>query len=73
MNEVSPLILPLLYLTLIGYIFLGIWFACKNEKNVTYKVMWSLLILCIPFIGSTFYLMTYFMEPDLKRVIPTLN
>ncbi|MBQ0770139.1 MAG: hypothetical protein KBT58_12690 [Bizionia sp.] len=70
MKAVNPLTLLLIVASLIGYIALSIWFVYKNEHNKTNRTLWVFLILGIPFIGSTFCFLKYFIESDIAEASP---
>lgn len=46
--------------------FFAIYFAVKNEKNLIFFV-WLMVILFIPFLGSTIYLMKHFVSHKSKQ------
>ena len=70
MQVVNPLTLLLIFASLVGYIALSIWFVIKNEQKKFNKTLWICLIVCIPFIGSTFYFLKYFIENDISEITP---
>lgn len=65
MNPVSPLNQLLLLLIFFGYIALSIWLIYQNKNQN--KILWMLLILSIPFIGSTVYFINYLVHSDSKQ------
>jgi len=68
MKAVNSLTLLLIIASLMGYIALSIWFMYKNEQNKTNRTLWVFLILGIPFVGSTFCFLKYFIASDIAEV-----
>ncbi|WP_367180192.1 PLDc N-terminal domain-containing protein [uncultured Lacinutrix sp.] len=69
MNSVSPTNLFLISLILFGYISLSIWLVNKNEIKNKNKLLWTLLIICVPFLGSTIYFVKNLMSGDTQQVL----
>ncbi|SEA16040.1 Phospholipase_D-nuclease N-terminal [Bizionia paragorgiae] len=68
MTVVNPLTLLLMFAFLFGYIALSIWFILNNEQNTTNRTCWICIILALPFIGSTFCFLKYFIDSDFKEL-----
>ena len=68
MQAIHPVSILLMLITLIGYIILSIWLVYKNENKKLNKKLWLLVIFCLPFIGSTVYIISHFMESDSQQI-----
>ncbi len=68
MQTIHPISLFLLLLTLIGYITLSIWLILSNENKKSRKQVWLSLVIGLPFIGSTIYFVSHFIENDTRQI-----
>lgn len=66
----NPFTVLLLFASLVGYIALSIWFVNKNEQKKANRTLWICIILGIPFIGSTFCFIKYFIDSDIAEITP---
>lgn len=67
MTLINPLLLIILLILVFVVIIGSFVFIFKHEEKQSFKLLWTLFVLLIPFLGSIIYMMKYFVETIEKK------
>jgi O-antigen/teichoic acid export membrane protein len=65
---IHPAIIIILLITLLIVVVLSFVFIFKHEEKQAHKILWSLFVLFIPFLGAFIYIIKYIVEVNRKKV-----
>jgi len=67
MTLINPTLFLILLIMMLIVIIVSFVMIFKHEETQLFKLLWTIFVLLVPFVGSIIYLIKYFVEINQKK------